>query len=206
MMGLRSSTPRIVTVLGKMTGQMTTFTFVLVLTIRSFMSSLTDDALEGLTRAPDSAWITLDVALEWNMMFQGHANNAGTSGDLFKARKTLVNDIQDFAIWGKSQRDPNVTGFHRQIMDIRRSNRCVQLRDLEFMEIIDRRNFFPEDGVAVLGRCNCDPNTTIWNKLDRLYPSSLNFLDNICTIALVDMAATMPRAWMTTVFGCATGI
>jgi len=72
MMGLRSSSPRISAVLGKVTGLMTPFTLVFVWTVSSFMGPLTDGALKGLTRVPDVAWIALDVTLKCDVMFQRH--------------------------------------------------------------------------------------------------------------------------------------
>jgi len=123
MMGLRSSTPRIFTILGKMARQMTTLTFVFVWAVSSLVGSLADGTLEGLARVPDTAWITLDVAMKRNTMFQGHVNNAGACRNLLETGKMLMTDVEDFGKGGKRQESPGVTSFRQQRVDIGRSYR-----------------------------------------------------------------------------------
>ena len=92
-MVLGSGTPSIFTVLGEVTGLMTTFALVFVRTLRSFMGPFADRALERLTRIPDTTRVALDVTLERDVMFQRHTDDTSACRNLLEARKTLVRDV-----------------------------------------------------------------------------------------------------------------
>jgi len=118
MVVLGSGTPSIFAILCEVTGLMATFALVFVRTLRSFMGSFADGALERLTRIPDTARVALDIALERDVLFQRHADDSSAGGDLFETGKTLVGDIEYLAKRGKSQANPGVAGFHWKVVDV----------------------------------------------------------------------------------------
>ena len=116
-----SSSPRILTIFGKVTRQMTTLTLVFVRTVSSFMRTLTDGTLKGLTSVPHPTRIPLDIALKRDVLLQRHTNNSSASGNLLKARKMLLGNTDYFAKGQKRQMDTNIISLRRQIVDI---NQC----------------------------------------------------------------------------------
>ena len=116
--GLGGSAPRILTVLGKMARLMTTPAFVPIGTVGSFMGPFTDGTLEWLTSIPYTTRITLDVTLERYVVVQRHTHNAGTGGNVLKARETLQSNLVHSPKRQKSQTKPHIACLDRQIMNV----------------------------------------------------------------------------------------
>ena len=94
--GLGSSTPCILTIPCEVVRLTAESAPVLIGALGSFLGTSADRALEGLTNVPDPTRITLDIALERDVVFERYTNNPGTGGNLLKASKTLIGDLTNY--------------------------------------------------------------------------------------------------------------
>lgn len=81
------------------------------------MGSLTDNTLNGLTAIPNAARETPDGALEGDVLVKGYTHNPRASGNLTKASKMLMADVNNPPKGMEGQPEIIIWGLRRLVMD-----------------------------------------------------------------------------------------